>query len=94
MSKLRVYTSPSVFFNPQRLRLFIFEKGTEGELEEIVYDMTPGGDQRKWQHLKMNSWRETPMLRLEDGSYIAETESALEQAQDTMWDNRIWVHIL
>lgn len=55
MAKLRLYTSPSVFFNPQRLRLFIFEKGTEGELEEIVYDMTPGGDQRKWQHLKMNS---------------------------------------
>ncbi len=52
--KLRVYTSPSAFPNPQRLRLFALEKGIEDELEEVVYDMSPGGDQRKWPHLKMN----------------------------------------
>ena len=54
MSKLRVFTSPSAFPNPQRLRLFMFEKGIDGEIEEIIYDMTPGGEQRRWQHLKMN----------------------------------------
>nr|MBA2750028.1 glutathione S-transferase [Tatlockia sp.] len=32
------------FPNPQHLRLFMFEKGIESELEEIVYDMAPGGD--------------------------------------------------
>ncbi len=111
-NKLRVFTSPSAFPNPQRLRLFMFEKGIEGEIEEIIYDMAPGGDQRKWPHLKMNPWGETPTLELDDGSYLAETpaivryldqlhtgrkimgSSALEQGQDTMWDNRIWVHVL
>lgn len=110
--KLRLYTSPSAFPNPQRLRLFIHEKGIADRIEEVVYDMTPGGDQRKWPHLKMNPWGETPTLALPEGGYLAETpavaryldtsfpgrkvmgESALEQAQDAMWDDRVWVHIL
>ncbi len=71
--KLRVYTSPSAFPNPQRLRLFALDKGMEDELEEVVYDMSPSGDQRKWPHLKMNPWGETPTLQLADGSYLAET---------------------
>jgi glutathione S-transferase len=54
--KLRVHTSPSTFPNPQRLRLFALERGIEDELQEVVYDMTPGGDQRKWPHLKINPW--------------------------------------
>ncbi len=72
-NRLRVLTSPSAFPNPQRLRLFMFEKGIEAEIEEIIYDMTPGGDRRKWPHLKMNPWGETPTLELNDGSYLAET---------------------
>lgn len=112
MSKLRLFTSPSAFPNPQRLRLFMHEKGIASDFEETVYDMAPGGDQRKWPHLKMNSWGETPTLMLEDGSYLSETAAiaryldqhcpgrkimgttALEQGQDTMWENRIWTHIL
>lgn len=111
-NRLRAFTSPSAFPNPQRLRLFMFEKGIEGEVEEIIYDMTPGGEQRKWKHLKMNPWGETPTLELNHGSYLAEMsaivryldllypgrkimgESALEQGQDAMWNDRIWVHIL
>jgi hypothetical protein len=54
--KLRLHTSPSAFPNPQRLRLFALEKGIEDELQEVVYDTTPGGDQRKWPHLKINPW--------------------------------------
>lgn len=58
-NRLRVFTSPSAFPNP---RLFAFEKGIEGKLEEIIYDMTPGGDQRKWTHLKSSGsqkrWQE------------------------------------
>ena len=69
MSKLRLFTSPSAFPNPQRLRLFMHEKGIASDFEETVYDMAPGGDQRKWPHLKMNTWGETPTLMLEDGSY-------------------------
>ena len=41
MSKLRLYTSPSAFPNPQRLRLFIHEKGIASHFEETVYDMAP-----------------------------------------------------
>ena len=110
--KLRLYTSPSAFPNPQRLRLFIHEKGIQDAFEEVIYDMAPGGEQRRWPHLKMNPWGETPTLRFEDGTYLAETaaivryldqrfpgrkvmgETAIEQGQDTMWENRIWVHVL
>lgn len=35
--RLRVYTSPSAFPNPQRLRLFLYEKGISGEVEEVIY---------------------------------------------------------
>ena len=48
-AKLKVFTSPSAFPNPQRLRLFQFEKGINQHIEEVVYDMAPGGDQRQWQ---------------------------------------------
>ena len=71
--KLRLYTAPSAFPNPQRLRLFVYEKGIQNSIEEIVYDMAPGGDQRKWPHLKMNPWGETPTLALADGSYLSES---------------------
>jgi glutathione S-transferase len=109
---LRLLTSPSAFPNPQRLRLFIHEKGIASHFEEQVYDMSPVGEQRQWRHVKMNPWGETPTLQLADGTYIAETdaiaryldqsmpgrkimgETALEQGLDTMWGNRIWVHIL
>jgi glutathione S-transferase len=72
-SKLRVFTSPSIFVNPQRLRLFMHEKGIAGQFDETIYDMTPRGEQRQWPHLKMNPWGETPTLQLADGSFISET---------------------
>ena len=71
-SQLRLYTSPSAFPNPQRLRLFIHEKGIAEHVDEVIYDMTPGGEQRKWPHLKMNPWGETPTLMLKDGGYLSE----------------------
>ena len=111
-SKLRLFTSPSAFPNPQRLRLFLHEKGIADQFEERIYDMSPVGEQRQWPHLKMNPWGETPTLELADGSYLAETAAIvryldqsypgrrimgvdpLQQGLDTMWENRIWVHIL
>ena len=110
--KFTLYTSPSAFPNPQRLRLFMHEKGIAAHFDEVVYDMAPGGDQRKWPHLKMNPWGETPTLALKDGTYLSETmgiaryldqhypgrkimgETAIDQGQDTMWENRIWTHLL
>lgn len=110
--RLKLFTAPSAFPNPQRLRLFMHEKGIAGEIDEVIYDMAPGGEQRKWQHLKMNPWGETPTLALADGSYLSESraiaryldnnfegrkvlgDSVLAQAQDEMWDARVYVHIL
>ena len=71
--KLRLYTSPSAFPNPQRLRLFIHEKGIADRFEEVVLAMAPVGEQRGWRHLKRNPWGETPTLELPDGSFLAET---------------------
>jgi len=74
-AKLKLFTSPSAFPNPQRLRLLMNEKGIAAQFDEIIYDMTPVGEQRQWRHLKMNPWGETPTLQLADGSYLAETDA-------------------
>ena len=71
--RLKLYTSPSAFPNPQRVRLFVHEKGIADSLDEVIYDMAPGGEQRQWKHLKMNPWGETPTLALPDGTYLAES---------------------
>ena len=112
MAKLKLYTSPSAFPNPQRVRLFVHEKGIASEIDEVIYDMAPVGEQRQWPHLKMNPWGETPTLALPDGSFLAESaaiaryldlsfpgrkvtgETPLAQAQDMMWDDRVYNHIL
>jgi glutathione S-transferase len=72
-NKLRLFTSPSAFPNPQRLRLFMHEKGIADQFDEQIYNMSPVGEQRQWPHLKMNPWGETPTLQLADGSFISET---------------------
>jgi glutathione S-transferase len=74
-AKLRLFTSPSAFPNPQRLRLFMHEKRIADQFEEHIYDMTPGGEQRQWPHLKMNPWGETPTLQLGDGSVLTEADA-------------------
>lgn len=43
--KIRVYTSTPTFPNPQLLQLAL-EKGIEGDLEEALYDTSPGRNQR------------------------------------------------
>jgi len=61
-NKLRLFTSPSAFPNPQRLRLFMHEKGIADLFHEQIYDMTPGGQQRQWPHPKMPPWGKTQTL--------------------------------
>jgi len=73
MSKLTIYTSPSIFPNPQRIRLFAHEKGIADQLDEKILNMTPGEEQRGWRHFKVNPFGETPALKLEDGTYISES---------------------
>ncbi|GAA5989249.1 hypothetical protein JCM5350_005047 [Sporobolomyces pararoseus] len=71
--KLTLWTSPSVFVNPQRIRLFAYEKGISDKLDEKILDMTPIGEKRSWRHLKVNPFGETPALKLEDGTIISES---------------------
>jgi glutathione S-transferase len=85
--KLTLYTSPSAFPNPQRLRLFMHEKGVAQQFAEVVYDMSPVGEQRGWRHLKMNPWGETPTLRLQDGTFLSET-AAIARYLDGALDGR------
>ena len=86
-TKLTVFTSPSAFPNPQRLRLFQHEKGINQHINEVIYDMAPGGDQRKWPHLKMNPWGETPTMQLADGSFMSESV-AIAQYLDSEFEGR------
>jgi len=88
-AKLRLFTSPSAFPNPQRLRLFMHEKGIADQFKEHIYDMTPGGEQRQWPHLKMNPWGETPTLQLEDGSVLAETDAIVRYLDQSYPERKI-----
>lgn len=36
------------FANPQRVRLFSYEKGCENEYEEEILEMTGKGDHKSW----------------------------------------------
>ncbi len=72
MSKLKLFTSPSVFPNPQRIRLMMHEKGIVDQVEEHGLDMMKVGEQRQWRHLKRNPWGETPALELPDGTFMSE----------------------
>ena len=86
-TKLTVYSSPSAFPNPQRLRLFQYEKGINQHIHEVIYDMAPIGEQRKWPHLKMNPWGETPTMALADGSFLSESV-AIAQYLDNEFEGR------
>jgi glutathione S-transferase len=41
--KLKLFTSPSAFPNPQRLRIFMHEKGIADHFDETIYDNRPDG---------------------------------------------------
>ncbi len=71
--RMRLYTSPSAFPNPRRVRLLMHEKGIADRVEEVVLDMAPGGEQRGWRHLKRSPWGETATLELPDGGCLAES---------------------
>lgn len=88
-TKLRLFTSPSAFPNPQRLRIFLHEKGIADRFDEQVYNMSPVGEQRQWKHLKMNPWGETPTLELADGSFISETAAVVRYLDQAFPGRRI-----
>lgn len=67
--KLRVFTSPSAFPNPQRLRLFALEKGIADEFE-VINDI-PGPRPAQGAAL-------TPTLEFANGIYLAETAGIVQ----------------
>lgn len=75
--KPRIYTAPSAFPNPQRLRLFMLEKDITDQYEEVILDMAPGGEQRGWQHAKRNPFGEAPTLELGPDEYLSETPAII-----------------
>ena len=87
MNKLKLFTSPSVFPNPQRVRLLMHEKGIVAEVEEQVLDMMKAGEQRQWRHLERNPWGETPALELPDGTFLSEA-SAIGRYLDQSFPGR------
>jgi glutathione S-transferase len=88
-TKLELFTSPSAFPNPQRLRIFMHEKGIADQFNEHVYDMAPVGEQRQWRHLKMNPWGETPTLKIADGSFVSETAAIARYLDQSMPGRKI-----
>ncbi|WP_419730378.1 glutathione S-transferase family protein [Lichenicola sp.] len=88
-SKPRLYTSPSAFPNPQRLRLFLHEKGIAAEVEELVFDAAPPGAGLTWKHLRRNPWGETPTLELADGTVLAETAAIVRFLDEAYPGRRI-----
>lgn len=86
---LRLFTSPSAFPNPQRLRIFMHEKGIANRFDEQIYNMSPVGEQRGWKHLKMNRWGETPTLTLADGSFLSEVSAIARYLDDTFEGRKI-----
>jgi hypothetical protein len=87
-AKLKIHTSPSAFPNPQRLHLFIHEKDIADQFDEIVYDMAPVREQRKWPHLKMTPWGNTDSvtgrrrLFIRNGGDRTLSRPALPRTQD------------
>ena len=55
-ASLRLFTSPSAFPNPQRLRIFLHEKGIADQFDEQVYNMSPVGEQRQWKQQRPDGW--------------------------------------
>ncbi|GAA5922669.1 glutathione S-transferase family protein [Sporobolomyces koalae] len=87
--KLLLYTSPTVFVNPQRIRLLSYEKGIHDRLEEKKLNMTPVGEQRQWRHLKVNPYGECPALVLPDGTNLSEAAAIARYLDNTFPGRKI-----
>lgn len=86
-TKLKLYTAVAAYPNPQRLRLFLHEKGIADAVEEVLLDPSPVGEQRGWRHLNRNAWGEIPTLELPDGSFLSEA-NAIARYFDVSHDGR------
>ena len=65
--------------NPQVVRMFMAELGVS--LDTVEVDLM-GGENRQDEHLKRNPSGQTPVLELDDGSYLAEITVICEYLDD------------
>ena len=65
--------------NPRRVRMFLAEKGREVELEQV--DINSGAN-RKPEFLAINPMGTLPVLRLDNGAYLAESVAICEYFED------------
>lgn len=90
--------------NPQRVRIFLAEKGMSLPVEQI--DLV-AGDQHTPEFQKLNPWGTVPLLALDDGTFISEVvaicryleeiqpepplmgETPLERAVISMWEHKL-----
>lgn len=80
---MRLYFFP-VAPNPTRVRLLLEEKrsaGAEISIEEVPVDLSQG-DQRRPEHLARNPFGSLPVLELDDGGHLIESEAILEYLED------------
>lgn len=68
---MKLYEYPA-FPNPRRVRIFLAEKGIP--FQSITVDV-PAGEHRGEAFRKINPWAGVPVLELEDGTHIAETQA-------------------
>jgi len=50
----------------------MLEKGIHDQYEEQIFNMLDNGDQKSWQHAKINPLGETPAIKLNDGTVMSE----------------------
>jgi glutathione S-transferase len=65
--------------NPRRLRIFLAEKGLE--IPRVTLDLREG-DQRRPDFLAMNPHGSLPVLELDDGTVLTESEAIIEYLEE------------
>ena len=65
--------------NPRIVRFFVLEKGIEVEREEVdIFSM----ENRREPYISRNPSGQTPLLELDDGTYLAETGAICEYLEE------------
>ncbi len=73
--------------NPRKVRTYLGEKGLAMAFELVNL---PAGDQRSERFLAMNPMGNTPVLELDDGSFLTESLAIIEYLEELHPDPPMW----
>jgi glutathione S-transferase len=73
--------------NPRKVRTYLGEKGLEMEFETVNLIQ---GDQRSERFLAMNPMGNTPVLELDDGSFLAESLAIIDYLEELHPEPPMW----